>query len=902
MKRRQTPAYFSLHESTTNLLLGNFPTWKPMWDQGVASKFRNSEIVNQEVANHRITTANHNNSNNTRTHTSMYTGIMTAQHVNSIVYCAIYDSKSLSPKVGICLVDPHTSNMRIAEISDSPTFVRTIHKLNVQDDVGSLEILIPTSMSLKKTNFVKILEANLPNNASINYVPDIAFKTNDSSIEFLSKSLKDYERDVFQVELRHKKYGLAAACGCMSFLQNLPTHAFTHETFNVKFESSEDSMFISTPAISDLELVSNSKIGNTKICLFKYLNSTVTKMGERLLKNNIIQPLTNQTSLLLRYEAVNELTENKDIANEIRNEMKQLVDMDNLFSYLCKKPKNDLEIINQQKINFILLLKKVLMTTVNVKELLQSFESQLIKEILKSFENENINASLELINTYINDDCTWVNKPVELRNQKCYAVKAGNNGILDASRQLYKSLTDDILKIIDELSETHNLPMETKYDNNRGFFILIRDLNISFFSDADDTPFINFVQKGNNVETVTMDIIKLNLRIDSLLNEIFLMTEETVDELINKCRKFVSSYFFVSEAFSLLDLLCNFAIISERRGYGNYICSEIDDKNIAIKQSRNPLLEHLLVTDKTNNKCKIISNDFTVVVSTSRIQIITGPNMSGKSTYIKQFALNVILAQIGMPVPAEYSSIRIFKSLFTRISNDVTEPNMSTFSMEMSEMAFILQNADTDSLIIIDELGRGTSYKDGISLCISMIEEIQKLQCVCFFVTHFVGIPKIFKNKPGIFEMHIGISTDTNDKFKVKPGINWISGYGLSMIESLGIFPQDVVEEAKILSNKLKVSKYVATEDEEKQDRNVTQNKLILSTYEMLQHIVHNTPDSDLFATLSALENGFVENYDSLVKENVSQNELIHVPIGVATNKTDKQTSDNTLLDFDYLH
>lgn len=918
MKRHKTPAYFSLHESTSDMLVSNISAWKPLWAQQDKTSGKSTPVasgggkrkktasrsrpVTSLTRNNNVMNNNINNNLN-RTNTSMYTGIMTAQYVNSTIYCSIFESKTLSPTVGICMIDPHTSTLRIAEILDSPTFVRTIHKLNVQTDVGTLEILLPTSLHRKKTNFFKILEANLPDNASINFIPEVAFKTNETSVDLLSKTIRESERDSFKVELRNKKFGLAAACASIAYLQSLPNHAFIHQNFIVKYESSEDSMFISTPAIRNLELLTSnaSGINDQNLSLFKYLNATQTKMGERLLKNNITQPLTNKNSLLLRYEAVKDLIENDDIRNEIRNEMKQLVDMDNLFSYLCKKPRTDLETVNQQKINFVLLLKRVLIVTNNVREALEPLQSELIQEIHKTFKNENIDASLDLINDYINEDCMWVNKPVELRNQKCYAVKVGHNGLLDASRQLYKSLIDEILKHIEELSEKYNMPMESRYDNNRGFFIIIKDCNISWIEEAEeDCPFINYLQKGNNIEVTTMNIVKLNLRVESVLNEIFLMTEDTVDELIDKCRKFVSSYFLISEAFSLLDLISTFAVVSTRSIYDHYTCPEIENNNVAIKESRHPLLEHIYACDKTIDKT-VIPNDLTVVSSTSRIQIITGPNMSGKSIYIKQVALSIILAQIGMFIPAEYASLKIFKSLFSRISNDVTEPNMSTFSMEMLEMSFVLQNADENSLIIIDELGRGTSYKDGISICISMLDKLRTLNCVCFFVTHFVGIPKIFKNKPGILELYIGVTDDENEHFKLQPGMNWVSGYGIKMVESMNLFPKDVIKEAKLLSDRLRVSKEYTTEGT-KDAKIVTQKKLILNTYEMLRHILHNVSDDQLFATLSALENEFVEKYDPLIEEEINMEEGNGIPEPTAQPSENIGYKNSSLIDFDYLH
>lgn len=872
MDRSKTPAYHSLYDSTSNLAIGNVSAWEPTWAQPTAiSSKRSRNIGNFSIVNNSTARGKSRaETSNERAITAQYTGVLTAQHVNSVVYCAIVESKTCSPSVGICMIDPHTSFMRLTEILDSPTFVRTVHKLLVQDDIRLLEILVPNSYQKSKSNFVKILTANIQSNFNINYVPDHLFKYNEYSLNFICKNIEESKRGPMKMELGNKKYCLSSACACISYLETLPNHSFIHEKFNIKYESSEDSMFINASAIQDLELLNSNSTTKTgkKVTLFNYLNSTVTKMGERLLKNNIVQPLTNKISLLLRFETVKELIANDTIVMDLRIEMKSMVDLDNLFSYLCKKPKINTEEVNQQKLNFILLMKTMLMKIVTIRELMEPLNSKLLKEIINIFNHEDVNKTLELTSEYINEDCTWVSKPSELRNQKCYAIKVGYNGLLDASRQLYKTLIDEVLKKIDDLSEKYNTPLENRYDKNRGFYIFIKDFSMDSFEELENHPFINCIQRGHNLECVTMNITKLNLRIDSVLNEIFLMTEDTVDELIHKCRKSVSTFFITSEAVSLLDLMCSFAIVSTKPQYESYTCCEIDDNNVILKNVRNPLLENLFTSDKKHENKVIISNDVTIIDKTSRVQIITGPNMSGKSIYIKQFCINVILAQIGMFIPAEFATMKIFKSLFTRIANDANKPNLSTFSMEMVEMSFILQNADKDSLIIIDELGRGTGYKDCMALCISIIEKIRNMGATCMFVTHFVGIPKIFQNKPGVFELHMGVSKDntiTEDaKFKISPGINWVSGYGIEMIKKNSLFPDEIIQKAEILSDKIKISKDASMINSELQNLKNKQNKLILNCYEMLNHIVHNVPDNELFAAASQLEDSFIAKYEEI--------------------------------------
>lgn len=854
----RTPAYYSVFGNTSEMMLSNVSQWKPSWAQ---SKGGDKVITAMELS-----TRNKSRTSHTRANNSVYNGLLTAPNATTTVYCTLIESRSVSPLVGLCMINSRTSSLTIIEIQDSPTFVRTINKLNVHSDTDNLHLLLPSSYQKRRTNIVKLLEANIRDNASIYYIPDVAFKVSNESFKVIGSNVKEGERESMRVELSHRKLGYAATCACIAYIQALPQNTFVHESFNVKFESCEDSLFISSCAIRDLELLESNTDNDTgkTVSLFKFLNCTMTKMGERLLRNNIRQPLTSKESLILRYEAVNELVDDEGALTDLRLEMKGMIDLDNLFSVLCKKAVSSLDAVNDQMINFVLMLKNVLVTIKGVREVLTSLHSKLISEIRFTLENKDIDAALVLISEYINEDCIWVSKPVELRNQKCYAVKVGQNGILDASRQLYKKLVDEVLKSIEELGERFKIDLENRYDKNRGFYIFLKDMDITIFEDFENSPFINIVQKGKSVECTTMDIMKLNLRIDSVLDEIFLMTEDAVNELVDKCRKFIPTFFLVSEAFAILDLVCCFAKIIAKPD-NNYTCPEFDGRNIAIKESRHPLLEYIYKSDKNNHQNKVIGNDVTIISETSRVQLITGPNMSGKSIYIKQFSLNIVLAQIGMFVPAEYASIRIFKSLFTRLANDTMEPNMSTFSMEMVEMADILHHADSDSLIIIDELGRGTGYNDAMALCLSIIEEIRELRAVCLFVTHFVGVPRVFQNKPGIFELQMGGGADS--KFRISPGVNTVTGYGIQLVESTKMFTEEVVACAKEISNKLKLASAATMVDGETQGKRNRQTKLILNCYQMLNHVVHNVSEIELFETIAALENEFIEQYDPIIAE-----------------------------------
>lgn len=239
------------------------------------------------------------------------------------------------------------------------------------------------------------------------------------------------------------------------------------------------------------------------------------------------------------------------------------------------------------------------------------------------------------------------------------------------------------------------------------------------------TGFIDANLKKGKWIFSSMELKKRNSRMKDALDETFLLSDATIHGLVIEALRDIGALYKASEAVALLDMLWSFAHISILR---HYIRPEFTD-TLAIKAGRHPILEGV------QSSGILVPNDVYCCES-SAFQIVQGPNMSGKSTYLRQIGLLTIMAMCGCFVPAEYASFRIHNSLLTRLSNDDDmEKNLSTFANEMASSAMILGLADSDSLVLIDELGRGTSPKEGVGISHAIAEALIKKKCFVFFAT-----------------------------------------------------------------------------------------------------------------------------------------------------------------------
>lgn len=331
--------------------------------------------------------------------------------------------------------------------------------------------------------------------------------------------------------------------------------------------------------------------------------------------------------------------------------------------------------------------------------------------------------------------------------------------------------------------------LDLKYDTARQYYICIPATEPGPLPDV----FINVYRKRKRIECQTLDLVKLNQKITDAHSEVINMSDQTIQGLLRDVCTEVSGLFRVSEAIAMLDMLAAFVQLATNH---EYIRPELTD-TLAIKAGRHPIREQI-------HSSKFIPNDAYATPQT-RFQIITGCNMSGKSTYIRSLALVTVMAQIGCFVPAQYASFPISHQLFARVAtSDDLDANVSTFAAEMREMAFILRNIQPRSMVIIDELGRGTSTTDGLAIAVALAEALISSNALVWFVTHFHDLAQILAERSGVINLHLAaeIAPDASKmtmQYRIAEGPVPDRRYGL-VLAKLADLPPAVLNKARSVS------------------------------------------------------------------------------------------------------
>lgn len=336
------------------------------------------------------------------------------------------------------------------------------------------------------------------------------------------------------------------------------------------------------------------------------------------------------------------------------------------------------------------------------------------------------------------------------------------------------------------------MTLDLKYDTARQYYIWIP------ITEADSLPdvFINVFRKRNHIECHTLDLVKLNQKITDAHNEVISMSDQTIQNLLRDVCADVSGLFRVSEAVAMLDMLAAFAQLATSN---DYIRPELT-ATLAIKAGRHPIRERI-------HSSKFVPNDAYATTET-RFQIITGCNMSGKSTYIRALALMTVMAQIGCFVPAQYASFPIVHQLFARVATtDDIDANVSTFAAEMREMAFILRHIQPRGMVLVDELGRGTSTTDGLAIAVALAEALLASNSFVWFATHFHDLARILSERNGVINLHLAadIAADASKMtmlYQVAEGPVPDRRYGLALAKLVDL-PPTVLEVANAISSKM---------------------------------------------------------------------------------------------------
>lgn len=744
----------------------------------------------------------------------------TSQRVSERVLCSIVESGRLDVSVGVCFVNFATGEITVSTIVDTQTYVRTFHKIHV---FSPDEIVLPQGyLSPVCSKLAMILRSNISQDVVVTGLDKRHFKSSQG-MENVKRLCFERDRIFLEKELADRQLALSALAGAVAHMEGSRQN-LGYDRFRIKYETSESIMLIDINTIKGLQLVENAT-DQKGSSLMKVMNATVTKMGERSLRNNLLQPLTDKASIYERLSAASELRENIELTSSIREELKACQDLDKLFALLLLTRDQPAVSDSNQKINDVILVKHAISITKVIGRLLQNSKSSLLQQIHEICTHDAISQVQDFINESINEDCTWASGALDLKNQRCYAVKSGRNGLLDVSRQVYKVVVDEVISIIESLAETYNVELEQSYNSRRGFHIRLLE-----HETVEEIPlnFINRTEKKRYMECTTLDIIKCNARLDDTVNEIMTISNQVVESVNEAIASYLPFLFMVTEALGLLDLLQCFAFNSLKH---NYSCPEFSD-SLTLRASRHPVIETLV--------SPFIGNDVCCIQDVSRFQVITGMNMSGKSVYLRQVALLTVMAQVGSYVPAEFASFQIVDCLMARVSVDSNINNASTFASEMNEMVCILQHVNVNSLVIIDELGRGTSINDAFSISLAICEHLVNTEATVFIATHFHGLSTILGTKPGVVQNHMKTEL-VDDQGTVRMSYSLSSGaieskrYGIRAARNF--FKPQIISRAHEISKTLEGSSKERNEDEAQ----LRKNKRYINLISVLQYVVKSS-------------------------------------------------------------
>ncbi len=576
--------------------------------------------------------------------------------------------------------------------------------------------------------------------------------------------------------IENEEESICSAGALIAYFKENQRHALKNIT-NIKKENAEDILMLDLNAIRNLELVKTLRDNKTYGSLLWLLDKTRTSMGARKLQSWILSPLNDVDKINYRLDGVEAFFNNTLVRQTLMNSLGGVRDISriagkisngNLTPKDCIALKNSLEVIP------------------NIKFQLLGISSAFIEDILQNLGD--FSDTVKLLDSAIDD-----NAPATTKDGGY--IKDGYNSELDELRNYSKNSRECIANIENaEREKTGIKTLKISYNRVFGYYIEITN------SFKDKVPF-NYIRRQtltNAERYITEELKEIEDKILSSTERLLKVENRLYAEIKDYLSSKIEQFKIVSNAIANLDVLLSLATIARENSYSRPIIADNDSK-LDIVEGRHPVVEAI-------SKQRFIPNDCLLDSGENRTMIITGPNMAGKSTYMRQVALITLLSHIGSFVPAKSANIPLTDKIFTRIgASDNLISDQSTFMVEMSEMATIINNATQNSLLILDEIGRGTSTFDGLSIAWAVVEYItQNLKSKTLFATHYHELSEL----EGILE---GIKNYKITVKELQGGIVFLRkimrgganrSFGIEVAELAGV-NKDVTERAKKILKKL---------------------------------------------------------------------------------------------------
>jgi len=683
----------------------------------------------------------------------------------------------------------------------------------------------PSEVLIQKHKKKNFLEA-FGNDYHSFYLEDWIFK-NEYAHETLTTHFKTSSLKGFGVE--HIQEGIIASGVVLYYLSETQHNKLSHITA-INRIAEDEYIWMDRFTVRNLELYGSLSVN--AVTLLDVIDKTISPMGGRLFKRWLALPLKNVAKIQQRHQVVSYLLEEVDTFDKIKNDIKQIGDVERLISKVATQKVSPREVIQ---------LKNSLEAIVPIKALATNCKNDALKAI-----GDNLH-DCDLLRSKIKET---LNEEAPVNILKGNAIAEGYSKELDEYRSLAYSGKDYLDKMLQRETEATGISsLKIASNNVFGYYIEVRN------SHKDKVP-ASWTRKQTLVNAeryITEELKEYEVKILEAEDKIGALEQQLFSELVLWMTNYIKSVQQNANLIGQLDCLCSFATLAKSN---NYVLPIIDDSHdLDIKNGRHPVIEKQLPIGDA-----YIANDVFLDREKQQMIMITGPNMSGKSAILRQTALIVLLAQMGSYVPADSARIGLIDKIFTRVgASDNISMGESTFMVEMNETASILNNLSDRSLVLLDEIGRGTSTYDGVSIAWAISEYLHEhpSKAKTLFATHYHELNEMTETFTRIKNFNVSVKETKDNVLFLRKLVEGGShhSFGIHVAKMAGM-PQQVIRKANKILKKLEKSH---SSEELTENLNAVQDEMQLSFFnlddplltELKDEIIHT--DIDTLTPIEAL-------------------------------------------------
>ena len=704
---------------------------------------------------------------------------------------------------GIAVSDISTGEFYASQIKETNNFALLLDEIS---RFAPSEIII-NKMMADSTEELSKIKTRFPASYISNFKDD--FFKDDAEITKLRFNLQDVKGNTL-TELDDKMLAICAINALAEYLTQTQMTSLDHIN-KITIYSISRYMSLDINARRNLEITEKMRDKSKKGTLLWVLDKTSTSMGGRLLRRWLNDPLIDITEINRRLDGVKELKDDIMLRGDVVENLKKVYDIERLAGKMAYGNGTPRDMIT---------LKNSLSKLPDVKKVLSKSQSPLLKELYENLDE--LQDIYELVEKSIVDDPPMVTKDGGY-------IKLGYNDEIDT---LKKATTDGKTWLMElearEKEATGIKSLKVGFNKVFGYYIEVTNTYKNMVPDS----YIRKQTLTNGERYITEELKNLENQILGAEEKVIKLELEAFDKIRKEIASNVKRLQKSAEIISTLDVITSFAQVAEDM---NYCMPEVTDSGVIdIREGRHPVIEKMLPQGE------FISNDTYLDKSDNRVSIITGPNMAGKSTYMRQVALITLMAQVGSFVPAQSAKIGVVDKIFTRVgASDDLSMGQSTFMVEMMEVATILKEATANSLVILDEIGRGTSTFDGLSIAWAVAEFIadkQKCGAKTLFATHYHELIDLEEKQEGIKNYSIAVKEKGEDiiflRKIVRGGTD--ESYGIHVARLAGV-PKDVTTRANQILRTIERKSVLNGKSLEKENKKQVEGQFDMFNYKLAE-------------------------------------------------------------------